>query len=179
MQEFAKIFRSLPDPRAPNALHELLDILVIALAATLCGAKCATDMELFGQSKEKLLGNSCSWNMEFPATIRSAASSALWTPKLSGGSSSSSCWHLPKPTASSLPGWWQSMAKLCAAPTSEARAARRTRQHPGKSTSRGADRFGGIVAWGHSSGSLMAISDRRLRRRPTEVGFNRTARRSP
>src|SRR5258707_858407 len=55
MQEFAKIFRSLPDPRAPNALHELLDILVIALAATLCGAKCATDMALFGQSKEPLL----------------------------------------------------------------------------------------------------------------------------
>lgn len=55
MQKFAKIFRSLPDPRAPNALHELLDILVIALAATLCGAKCATDMALFGQSKEALL----------------------------------------------------------------------------------------------------------------------------
>ncbi len=55
MQEFTKIFRSLPDPRAPNALHELLDILVIALAATLCGAKCATDMALFGQSKEPLL----------------------------------------------------------------------------------------------------------------------------
>jgi predicted transposase YbfD/YdcC len=55
MQKFAKIFRSLPDPRAPNAVHELLDILVIALAATLCGAKCATDMALFGQSKEKLL----------------------------------------------------------------------------------------------------------------------------
>ncbi len=55
MQEFVKIFRSLPDPRTPNALHELLDILVIALAAVLCGAKCATDMELFGRSKEKLL----------------------------------------------------------------------------------------------------------------------------
>jgi predicted transposase YbfD/YdcC len=55
MQEFARIFRSLPDPRAPNALHELLDVLVIALAATLCGAKCATDMALFGQSKEDLL----------------------------------------------------------------------------------------------------------------------------
>jgi predicted transposase YbfD/YdcC len=55
MPKFAKIFRSLPDPRAANAVHELLDILVIALAAVLCGAKCATDMELFGRSKEKLL----------------------------------------------------------------------------------------------------------------------------
>lgn len=55
MEKFAKIFRSLPDPRASNALHELLDILVIALAATLCGAQCATDMALFGASKERLL----------------------------------------------------------------------------------------------------------------------------
>lgn len=55
MPKLAKIFRSLPDPRAPNAVHELLDILVIALAAVLCGAKCATDMELFGRAKEKLL----------------------------------------------------------------------------------------------------------------------------
>jgi len=55
MPKFANIFRSLPDPRAANALHELLEILVIALAAVLCGAKCATDMEVFGQSKEKLL----------------------------------------------------------------------------------------------------------------------------
>jgi predicted transposase YbfD/YdcC len=55
MPEFVKIFCSLPDPRAPNALHELLDILVIALAAVLCGAKCATDMELFGVAKERLL----------------------------------------------------------------------------------------------------------------------------
>ena len=55
MPRFAKIFRSLPDPRAPNALHELLEILIIALAAVLCGATTATDMALFGRSKEKLL----------------------------------------------------------------------------------------------------------------------------
>src|SRR5215510_1196616 len=55
MRKFANIFRSLADPRAPNALHELLDILVIALAGVLCGAKCATDMELFGLAKEPLL----------------------------------------------------------------------------------------------------------------------------
>lgn len=55
MQRLAGIFRELPDPRAPNALHELLEILVIALAAVLCGAASATDMGLFGRSKEKLL----------------------------------------------------------------------------------------------------------------------------
>jgi predicted transposase YbfD/YdcC len=55
MRKFRKVFRDLPDPRASNAQHDLLEILVIALAAVLCGAKGATDMELFGRSKEKLL----------------------------------------------------------------------------------------------------------------------------
>ena len=53
MEKFRKVFRGLPDPRAPNAYHDLLDILVIALAAVLCGAKGATDMALFGRSKER------------------------------------------------------------------------------------------------------------------------------
>jgi predicted transposase YbfD/YdcC len=55
MEKFRKVFRGLPDPRAPNAYHDLLDILVIALAAVLCGAKGATDMALFGRSKKGLL----------------------------------------------------------------------------------------------------------------------------
>ena len=55
MGKFKKIFRGLADPRAANALHELVDILFIALAAVLCGARGATDMELFGLAKEKLL----------------------------------------------------------------------------------------------------------------------------
>src|SRR5665213_1687106 len=55
MQKFKKIFRGLPDPRAPNAVHDLLDIIIIALAATLCGAKGATDMALFAHAKEKVL----------------------------------------------------------------------------------------------------------------------------
>jgi predicted transposase YbfD/YdcC len=55
MRKFRNIFRSLPDPRAPNALHDLLEILVIALAAVLCGARGPTDMALFGRSKRKLL----------------------------------------------------------------------------------------------------------------------------
>ena len=38
MGKFKKVFRSLPDPRADNARHDLLEILVVALAAVLCGA---------------------------------------------------------------------------------------------------------------------------------------------
>jgi predicted transposase YbfD/YdcC len=55
MVKFEKIARGLPDARAANAQHELWEILFIALAAVLCGAKSCCDMALFGQSKEALL----------------------------------------------------------------------------------------------------------------------------
>ena len=55
MERFKKAFRRLPDPRADNARHELLEVLFIALAATLCGAEGPSDMATFGQSKEGLL----------------------------------------------------------------------------------------------------------------------------
>jgi hypothetical protein len=45
----------LPDPRAGNARHDLLEVLCIALAAILCGAESCSDMADFGQSKEVLL----------------------------------------------------------------------------------------------------------------------------
>jgi predicted transposase YbfD/YdcC len=55
MHQFRKAFRSLPDPRAENARHDLLEILLVALAAVLCGATSCSDMEEFGHSKEGLL----------------------------------------------------------------------------------------------------------------------------
>jgi len=55
MGKFRKVFRRLRDPRAPNAKHELLEIVFIALAALLCGAESAVDMEEFGRSKEPFL----------------------------------------------------------------------------------------------------------------------------
>lgn len=55
MRKFRRVFRRLPDPRAANAVHGLLDILIIALVAVVCGATGATDMALFGRSKKKLL----------------------------------------------------------------------------------------------------------------------------
>jgi predicted transposase YbfD/YdcC len=55
MGKLGKIFRQLPDPRAANARHELLEVLVIALAAVLCGAETCSDMAEFGQAKEGLL----------------------------------------------------------------------------------------------------------------------------
>jgi predicted transposase YbfD/YdcC len=55
MRHFRKAFRSLPDPRAENARHDLLEVLFVALAAVLCGAVSCVDMEEFGRSKEGLL----------------------------------------------------------------------------------------------------------------------------
>ena len=55
MQEFTRVFQELPDPRADNARHDLTEILVVALAAMLCGAEGCADMADFGQAKEGLL----------------------------------------------------------------------------------------------------------------------------
>jgi predicted transposase YbfD/YdcC len=55
MEKFESLFRDVPDPRADNARHDLVDILAIALAAVLCGADSCEDMAEFGLAKEALL----------------------------------------------------------------------------------------------------------------------------
>ena len=55
MEEFRACFSDLPDPRAPNARHDLLEVLFIALAALLCGAEACTDMAEFGEAQEPFL----------------------------------------------------------------------------------------------------------------------------
>lgn len=54
MDKFRRLFGKL-DTRAANARYEMWEILFIALAAVLCGAKSCCDMALFGRSKEELL----------------------------------------------------------------------------------------------------------------------------
>lgn len=55
MERFAECFSDLPDPRAENALHDLTELLFIALLATLCGATSCSDMALFARMKAHLL----------------------------------------------------------------------------------------------------------------------------
>ena len=55
MDRFAECFADLPDPRAENSLHDLTELLFIALLATLCGATSCSDMALFGRTKSYLL----------------------------------------------------------------------------------------------------------------------------
>src|SRR3954451_8407179 len=54
MERFAQCFSELPDPRAGNALHDLTELMFIALMATLCGATTCTDMALFARMKAYL-----------------------------------------------------------------------------------------------------------------------------
>lgn len=55
MEAFKTCFSDLPDPRAANVVHDLTEIVFIALAAVLCGAEGCTDMADFGRAKEGLL----------------------------------------------------------------------------------------------------------------------------
>lgn len=55
MGRFGACFSDLQDPRGPNALHDLTELLFIALLATLCGATSCCDMALFARTKEPLL----------------------------------------------------------------------------------------------------------------------------
>ena len=49
-------FGKIKDPRIGNATrHKLLDILIIAILAVICGADGWSDVELFGKSKKKWL----------------------------------------------------------------------------------------------------------------------------
>jgi predicted transposase YbfD/YdcC len=55
VEEFALYFGEVPDPRAGNARHDLLELIFVALAATLCGAEDCTDMSAFARAKLGLL----------------------------------------------------------------------------------------------------------------------------
>ena len=56
MERFRVCFAGLADPRTGNAQrHDLLEVLLLALAATLGGAETCVDMAEFGRAKEPFL----------------------------------------------------------------------------------------------------------------------------
>jgi predicted transposase YbfD/YdcC len=56
LEEFATCWEGLEDPRTGNAgLHDLHELLMIALCTVLCGGQGAVDMALFAKSKEPFL----------------------------------------------------------------------------------------------------------------------------
>lgn len=55
MSGFELLFPGMEDPRAANASHRLGDLLVMMIAASLCGASTATEFALFAQTRHRLL----------------------------------------------------------------------------------------------------------------------------
>jgi predicted transposase YbfD/YdcC len=55
MQLFLTAFESVPDPRAENSRHNLVEVLLIAFLAVLCGARHCSEMAEFGHAKLKFL----------------------------------------------------------------------------------------------------------------------------
>lgn len=56
MPSLITIFRDMPDPRSGNARrHGLLDILTIALVASVCGAESCVDFAELAEDREPLL----------------------------------------------------------------------------------------------------------------------------
>jgi predicted transposase YbfD/YdcC len=51
LNDVITILREVRDPRQPNARHDLGDVLFVALAATICGAKTCVEMAEFGQDR--------------------------------------------------------------------------------------------------------------------------------
>ncbi|MET3791749.1 putative transposase YbfD/YdcC [Aquamicrobium terrae] len=57
MSWFARAFESLPDPRTGNAQrHDLLEVLVMALTAAVCGAETCSDFADFAVDRADLFG---------------------------------------------------------------------------------------------------------------------------
>jgi hypothetical protein len=53
MDHVMDAFAVLEDPRAANTRHDLMELLLIALAAVLCGARNCEEMALFGRTRLK------------------------------------------------------------------------------------------------------------------------------
>lgn len=52
---FLRYFHDVPDPRDVNIVHQLSDMIVIAVLAVICGADGWADVELFGHCKHRWL----------------------------------------------------------------------------------------------------------------------------
>ncbi|PON13279.1 hypothetical protein C2W62_35165 [Candidatus Entotheonella serta] len=80
---FQDHFASLSDPRsfrAPNLRHDLIDILVIAVCAVICGAEGWEDIEDYGYAQAEWFSDVLSiYPMASPLTIPSGGSCPNWT----------------------------------------------------------------------------------------------------
>ena len=121
MEKFKKAFRRLQDPRADNARHDLLEVLVIAFAATLCWRRGP-----LGHGRRSAAPRNgcfdCSFGLSTgsPATTRSAGCFVCSTRRPSRPHSSASWRRSSSSTGLDSAGLWRSTAKPCAGPSSGA-----------------------------------------------------------
>src|ERR1700722_1635444 len=114
MEDFRACFSDLPDPRAANARHDLLEVLFIALAALLCGAQGCSDMAEFGEAKESFLRGLLRLEHGIPKHDTFSRVLRLLDPQAFEAG------RLRSQSHSRVS--WQSTAKPCAAPLSVAAA---------------------------------------------------------
>ena len=112
MERFRACFADLADPRTGNAQrHDLLEILLIALAATLCGAEGCVDMALFGRAKEPFLRAFCACRAASRATTPSRACSGCSTRTRSRPASPASSPRSLRAGRARARRWWRSTAR--------------------------------------------------------------------
>ena len=74
-------FSGLEDPRTGRATrHELIDVVVIAICAVICGADSWVDVEMFGKSKKTGLANYSLFPTQYLRMTPLAGCSRDWTP---------------------------------------------------------------------------------------------------
>ena len=112
MEKFRKAFRRLPDPRADNASHELLEVLLIAWRRRCAAQRALRTWPRLANPRKGCCGWCCGWSTGSPATTRSAESSACWTRRPSRLHSGGSWRRSPRPTGWSSAACWRSTAGL-------------------------------------------------------------------
>ena len=118
MAALITILREVRDPRDLNARHDLADMLFVALAATLCGAKSCVEIAEFAAASEGSARRSSTCRMARRATTPSAGSSGCSIRRNWPVAFAPSCgalrdgWGFGRRRA-----WWRSTARACAAAT--------------------------------------------------------------
>ncbi len=79
---FIEYFQDIPDPRIERKkLHKLIDIIVVLVCATLCGAKSFEEVELFGNERIEWLKQFLELKNGIPSHDTFGRASALLNPK--------------------------------------------------------------------------------------------------
>ena len=75
MQLFIAAFENVPDPRAESTRHDLVELLIIAFIAVLCGARSCSEMAEFG--REKINGEAQTSRLERRVHAEATQSNAI------------------------------------------------------------------------------------------------------